>query len=93
MATVVLFPTLVNVHLTQFGVKKRLHPFEELGDAAEKCKMLEPHELGVMDSVPSTLGRRDRSDALLYLFFLKKKRDGSIEGRGCADGRKQRVHT
>jgi hypothetical protein len=25
--------------------------------------------------------------------FLKKKRSGRIKGRGCADGRKQRIHT
>ena len=25
--------------------------------------------------------------------FLKKKRTGVIKGRGCADGRKQRLHT
>jgi hypothetical protein len=25
--------------------------------------------------------------------FLKKKRNGTIKGRGCADGRKQRMHT
>ena len=25
--------------------------------------------------------------------FLKKKRDGSVKGRGCADGRKQRATT
>ena len=25
--------------------------------------------------------------------FLKKKRNGIIKGRGCADGQKQRIHT
>ena len=25
--------------------------------------------------------------------FLKEKRDGTIKGRGCADGRKQREYT
>jgi hypothetical protein len=27
---------------------------------------------------------------LNYLMFLKKKRDGTVKGRGCANGRKQR---
>ncbi len=31
--------------------------------------------------------------ALQYLMCLKQKRNGSIKGRGCADGRKQREHT
>ena len=31
--------------------------------------------------------------SLQYLMFLKKKRDGTIKGRGCADGRKQHETT
>eukprot|EP00957_Ditylum_brightwellii_P115640 8820673-Ditylum_brightwellii.AAC.1 len=30
--------------------------------------------------------------ALRYLMFLKEKRSGEVKGRGCADGRKQRVY-
>eukprot|EP00957_Ditylum_brightwellii_P002238 172089-Ditylum_brightwellii.AAC.1 len=30
--------------------------------------------------------------ALRYLMFLKKKRAGEVKGRGCADGRKQRLY-
>ena len=37
-----------------------------------------------------SLTAAERSSALKYLMFLKKKRDGAIKGRGCADGRKQR---
>ena len=29
---------------------------------------------------------------IAYFIFLKKKRCGKIKGRGCADGRKTRVH-
>lgn len=38
------------------------------------------------------MSKGDRSSALEYLMFLKKKRDGSIKGRGCADGRSQRSY-
>ena len=31
--------------------------------------------------------------SLQYLMFLKKKRDVTIKGRGCTDGRKQRETT
>jgi hypothetical protein len=31
-------------------------------------------------------------DALSYLMFLKRKRDGSVKARGCADGRPQREY-
>ena len=37
--------------------------------------------------------RDEKRAALNYLMFLKKKRSGRIKGRGCADGRKQRIHT
>jgi hypothetical protein len=33
-----------------------------------------------------------RKKALAYLMFLKQKRCGKIKGRGCADGRKQRLY-
>jgi hypothetical protein len=35
----------------------------------------------------------DKRAALQYLMFLKQKRNGTIKGRGCADGRKQRQYT
>ena len=34
-----------------------------------------------------------KKNALGYLMFLKQKRTGQIKGRGCADGRKQRLNT
>ena len=33
-----------------------------------------------------------RERALGYLMFLKMKRTGEVKGRGCADGRPQRVY-
>ena len=38
------------------------------------------------------LTRDQRRAALRYLMFLKQKRCGRIKGRGCADGRKQKVY-
>ena len=35
----------------------------------------------------------DKKKALQYLRFFKKKPDGTVKGRGCTDGRKQRVYT
>jgi hypothetical protein len=34
-----------------------------------------------------------RHDAMAYLMFLKQKRTGHVKGRGCADGKKQRIYT
>ena len=36
---------------------------------------------------------KERASVLKYLMYLKEKRDGSVKGRGCADGRPQRVYT
>ena len=52
------------------------------------------HERGVLrPRNTQELSEQERKDALQYLMFLKQKRDGSIKGRGCADGRKQRAYT
>eukprot|EP00957_Ditylum_brightwellii_P046792 3551275-Ditylum_brightwellii.AAC.1 len=39
-----------------------------------------------------SLTRDQKISALRYLMFLKEKRFGEVKGRGCADGRKQRVY-
>jgi hypothetical protein len=36
--------------------------------------------------------KEQKKAALKYLMFLKQKRCGKIKGRGCADGRKQRLY-
>lgn len=38
------------------------------------------------------LTKNQKIAALKYLMFLKQKRCGRIKGRGCADGRKQRLY-
>jgi Reverse transcriptase (RNA-dependent DNA polymerase) len=40
-----------------------------------------------------SLTQEQRQRTLAYLMFLKQKRCGKVKGRGCADGRKQRVYT
>ena len=39
--------------------------------------------------LPSGLNREEKKQALESLLFLKEKRDGSLKGRACADGKKQ----
>ena len=36
---------------------------------------------------------KQRQESLGYLMFMKRKRNGKVKGRGCADGRKQRAWT
>lgn len=82
---------LFNVVLTQYGVQRGLKKFGKDGDEAVKAEMLQLHSREVMEPKSGeSLSDKNKSDALSYLMFLKKKRDGTIKGRGCADGRKQR---
>ena len=40
----------------------------------------------------TALSHNEKHSALKYLMFLKEKRCGKVKGRGCADGRKQRLY-
>jgi Reverse transcriptase (RNA-dependent DNA polymerase) len=47
----------------------------------------------VMDGCKAgDLSKEQKKAALKYLMFLKQKRCGKIKGRGCANGRKQRLY-
>lgn len=82
---------LFNVLLTQYGMRRGLKMFGKDGDKAVKTEMLQLHNREVMEPKSGTsLSNKDRSSALSYLMFLKKKKNGTVKGRGCADGRKQR---
>ena len=50
------------------------------------CKVGEPRDA-------TKLSPMQKKNDLGYLMFLKQKRSGQIKERGCADGRKQRLHT
>jgi hypothetical protein len=78
----------------QYGFNRGLKEFGYLGYEAT-VKELDDNLLG-MGAVkmlkPSELNKTIRYEALNYLMFLKRKRCGKIEARGCADGRPQREY-
>jgi hypothetical protein len=86
-----LHTTLDGIMMTQHSLKQGLKLY---GDDAVKAVLKElkqVHDRKVMTPKRSqALSAQDKRDALQYLMFLKKKRCGTIKGRGCADGRKQR---
>ena len=56
--------------------------------------MKQLHDRNVCEPVHvKSLSSEQKNKALGYLMFLKQKGCGCIKGRGCADGRKQRVWT
>ena len=80
--------------LTQYTLKKGLQVFGPPGVEAVYKELQQLHErkLGEPRDA-STLSPTQKRNALGYLMFLKQKRTGQIKGRGCANGRKQRLHT
>ena len=85
--------TIGKVVLIQYGMKRGLKIFGERGSAAVSKEMKQLHDRKVMKPVKKNmLTDQERKRALNYLMFLKEKRDGTIKGRGCADGRSQRIY-
>ena len=80
--------------LTQYTLKKGLQVFGPPGVEAVYKELQQLHQRKVGEPRDaSTLSPMQKRNALGYLMFLKQKRTGQIKGRGCADGRKQRLHT
>jgi hypothetical protein len=68
-----------------------LKMFGNAGVEAVKKEMLQLHDRRVIKP-RKDLTPEQRREALSYFMFLKRKRCGSIKGRGCADGRPQRQY-
>jgi hypothetical protein len=84
---------LEDVIMTQLSLKKGLVAYGEEGAKAVTSELKQLHDKAVMTPrAANLLTREEKRRALQYLMYLKKKRCGRIKGRGCADGRKQRVY-
>ena len=80
--------------MTQMSMKRGIKEFGDAGVDAVLSELKQLHDRNVLEPRPANeLTREEKRAALHYLMFLKKKRNGRIKGRGCADGRKQRLHT
>ena len=77
----------------QMSAKKGLRVFGQRGIDALNKELTQLLYRNVMRPVKATsLTSGQKHAALKYLMFLKEKRSGEVKGRGCADGRKQRVY-
>ena len=75
----------------QYGVRQGIKIFGDDGIDAVLKELKQLHDRVVVTPVdPNTMSDELKANALPYLMFLKRKRCGSIKGRGCADGRRQR---
>jgi hypothetical protein len=88
-----LHASLEHHAMTQCSIKKGSEVFGDAGEEAVLSEMKQLHDMGVAESKKANmLTREEKSKSLNYLMCLKQKRIGRIKGRGCADGRKQRLH-
>jgi hypothetical protein len=88
-----LHADLEHTVMTQYNVKKGLKIFGQAGADAVVEEMKQLHDRAVIQPrLANMLTREEKRNSLQYLMFLKQKRCGRIKGRGCADGRKQRIY-
>ena len=78
--------------LSQLGVNKGINVFGQKGidTVSKEMQQFHDREVIIMKN-PSQLTKEERHCALPYLMLLKEKFDTTIKGRGCADGRLQRL--
>ena len=74
----------------QMPIRRGLKMFWTAGINAVKAELQQLHNLKVMEAKP--LSPAQKQEALGYLMFLKRKRNGKVKARGCADGRPQRAY-
>ena len=81
--------------MTQMSMKKGIKEFGDAGVDAVLRELKHLHDCNVLEPRPANelTTREEKREALHYLLFFKKKSNGHIKGRGCADGRKQWLHT
>jgi hypothetical protein len=83
--------TIMHHAMTQYSLKKGLRKFQKVGEEAVSKELKQLHIRETFTPQHSN----DHSDsqkqkALESLVFLKEKRDGTIKGGACADGRNKR---
>ena len=87
------FNDLEFVALTQYNLKKGLERFGQPAADTVYKEMKQLHDRKtIRPCYVYKLTKLEKRKALAYLMFIKEKRCGTIKGRGCADGRKQRLY-
>ena len=70
--------------LTQYSMQKGIKMFGDAGIEAVLKELQQLHIRQVMEQIQyESLMPQERKDTLEYLMLLKKKRCGTIKGRGC----------
>jgi hypothetical protein len=89
-----LHTVLEGTVMTQLSMKKGIKAIGQDGVYAVLKELQQLHDRGVLEPKHAReLSIDDKKQALQYLMFLKKKRNGIIKGQAYAYGRKQRLYS
>jgi hypothetical protein len=78
-----LHATLEGITMTQHSMKKGIKLFGQAGVDAVSKELQQLYDHKVLEpKSPDQISSADKKDALQYLMFLKKKRNGIIKGGG-----------
>ena len=92
ITAVVITKIFDSFNLLQYNLNKGIKVYGERGREAAFEEISQLHKRNVFNPISiEELTALDKKKALGSLIFLKEKKDGTIKGRACADGRKQRV--
>ena len=81
-----------NSILAQYSLRAGLKKFGQNGQYATIKELKQMLAREVFEEIDyNSLTKQERKDALPVLLFLSLKRDNSVKGRACADGRKQQL--
>ena len=87
----VQFAQIIHVVMNHMTLKQGIKQFGKKGSDAAFEEMNQLHKREVFKPLNvSSMTEEEKRQAIGSLIFLKEKRDGTIKGRACADGRKQR---
>jgi hypothetical protein len=82
--------TVMHHAMTQYSLKKGLMGFQKVGEEAVSKELKQLHTRDTFTPQDSSeLSDTQKRGALELLMFLKERRNGTIKGRACADGRRQ----
>ena len=82
------FSAIMHHGMTQVSFKLGLKHFKEKGRKYVSKELLQLHLNNIFRPLtPGDLSDKNKDAALEFLMFLKEKRNKSLKGRACADGR------
>jgi hypothetical protein len=86
-----LHANVVHHAMTQYSLKRGLNKFKVKAEETVSKELIQLHMKDNFEPQDvKTLTGDQKKSALEYLMFLKERRNGTIKGRTCADGRNQR---